>query len=82
MLNRANAKVGLSVRDVEATIGMEVSFEIPSTRIIPVSTNEGTPAILKDTGNVAKRYEEIAAYFAPPQDRANRTLLRAIRKDR
>jgi len=38
VLNRSNAKVGLSVKDVEETIGMEVKFEIPSTRVVPVST--------------------------------------------
>ncbi len=82
VLNRSNAKVGLSVKDVEETIGMEVKFQIPSTRMIPVSTNEGTPAIEKDAGNVARKFEEIAAYFAPSEDRGSRSLLRALRKDR
>ncbi|MGB5755422.1 MAG: AAA family ATPase [Acidimicrobiales bacterium] len=82
ILNRSNAKVGLSVKDVEATIGMEVKFQMPSTRIIPVSTNEGSPAIEKDAGNVAKKFEEIAAYFAPVEDQGPRSLLRALRKDR
>ncbi|MGI9598834.1 MAG: AAA family ATPase [Acidimicrobiales bacterium] len=82
VLNRSNAKVGLSAKDVEETVGMEVKFEIPSTRVIPVSTNEGSPAIEKDTGNVAKRFEDLAAYFAPSEDQGSRSLLRAIRKDR
>lgn len=81
VLNRSNAKVGLSSRDVEATIGQEIDFEIPSSRVVPVSTNEGTPAILKDAGNVARRYEDLAAYFAPPEGKPSRSLLRAIRKD-
>lgn len=82
VLNRSNAKVGLSVKDVEATIGMEVTFEIPSTRVVPVSTNEGSPAIEHHSGNVARRFEEIAAHFAPTEDQESRSLLRVIRKDR
>lgn len=83
VLNRANAKVGLSVDDVETTIGMEVKFQIPSTRIIPVSTNEGSPVIEKDSGGVARRFDEIAEYFAPSQDEgSSRSLLRVLRKDR
>ena len=83
VLNRSNAKVGLSVSDVESSIGMEVKFEIPSSRLIPVSTNEGSPAILKEAGNIARKFEEIALYFAPNQDDdRSRSLLRGFRRDR
>lgn len=83
VLNRSNAKVGLSASDVESSIGMEVKFEIPSSRLIPVSTNEGSPAILKEAGNVARKFEEIALYFAPNQDDdRSRSLLRGLRRDR
>ena len=82
VLNRSNAKVGLSAADVEASVGMEIKFQIPSTRVIPVSTNEGTPAIEKDAGNVARKFEEIAAYFAPAEEEGSRSLFRALRKDR
>lgn len=82
VLNRSNAKVGLSVNDVESSIGMEVKFQIPSSRLIPVSTNEGSPAILKETGNLSRKFEEIAQYFAPNQDDQSRSLLRGLRRDR
>ncbi|MDH4279634.1 MAG: AAA family ATPase [Acidimicrobiia bacterium] len=83
VLNRANAKVGLSASDVESSIGMEAKFQIPSSRLIPVSTNEGSPAILKETGNMARKFEEIALYFAPNQDDdRSRSLLRGFRRDR
>ena len=80
VLNRANAKVGLSLGDVQGSIGMEVEFQIPSSRLIPVSTNEGNPAILKESGNVARKFDEIAAYFAPSQDEPSRSLLRGLRR--
>ncbi|MDH3680475.1 MAG: AAA family ATPase [Acidimicrobiia bacterium] len=82
VLNRSNAKVGLSVADVEAAVGLETSFQIPSTRIIPVSTNEGVPVIEKEGGNVARKLEDIVDYYAPRQDDSSRTFLRALRKER
>lgn len=83
VLNRANAKVGLSAGDVESSIGMEVKFQIPSSRLIPVSTNEGSPAILKEAGNMARKFDEIAQYFAPvEEDDRSRSLLRGLRRDR
>jgi pilus assembly protein CpaE len=82
VLNRANSKVGLSVDDVETTIGLEVKFQIPSNRLIPVSTNEGSPIIEKDSGGLARRFDEIAEYFAPSQDDgSSRSLLRVLRKN-
>ncbi len=82
VLNRANAKVGLSPGDVEASIGMEIKFQIPSNRLIPVSTNEGSPAVDKDGGGIARRFESIARYFAPDQDEQPRSRLRSLRGER
>jgi len=84
VLNRANAKVGLSVGDVEAAVGMEAAFQIPSSRLIPVSTNEGTPAIERDGGGLAATFDEIAEHFAPRADGApaRHSLFRGLRKDR
>ncbi len=66
VLNRANAKVGLSVAEIEAAVGLEASFQIPSTRLIPVSTNEGNPIIERSGGgSVASRFEKIAEFYAP-----------------
>lgn len=45
VLNRANAKVGLDVADISATIGMEPDVLIPSHVSLPVSMNQGVPVI-------------------------------------
>lgn len=82
VLNRANAKVGLSVADVEAAIGLEASFQIPSSRSIPISTNEGVPAIDRETGSLARRFDELADFFAPKADRPTKSLFKSLRKDR
>ncbi|MEM9566623.1 MAG: AAA family ATPase, partial [Actinomycetota bacterium] len=70
VLNRANARVGLTVAEIEAAVGLPASFQIPSTRLIPVSTNEGIPAIERGGGgNLAERFERIAEFYAPSPDR-------------
>jgi len=45
-LNRANAKVGLEIKDVETAIGMPAIGLIPSSVDVPASTNRG--AVLVD----------------------------------
>ena len=73
VLNRSNAKVGLSVAEIEAAIGLRAAFQIPSTRLIPVATNEGVPVIERSGGgNLAERFDRIAEFFAPAPEGAVR----------
>ena len=51
VLNRANTKVGLSKREVEAALKVTMSAEVPSDRAVPVSVNRGTPAVMSDPGS-------------------------------
>jgi len=51
VLNRSDAKVGLEVADIEATIGAPFDVLIPSHRSMPVSMNQGVP-ILESGENV------------------------------
>lgn len=52
VLNLAERKSGLSVRDIEATIGVPVDVAIPRSSLVAVSTNKGTP-LLQDGGRSA-----------------------------
>ncbi len=45
IVNRADSKVGLTIDDVEATVGMRVDAKIPSSRMVPRSMNEGVPIL-------------------------------------
>ncbi len=45
ILNRSDSKVGITLEDVESTVGMRVDVKIPSSRLVPRSMNEGTPVI-------------------------------------
>jgi pilus assembly protein CpaE len=46
VLNRANTKVGLSKREVETALRVTIDTEVPSDRAVPISVNQGNPAVL------------------------------------
>lgn len=45
VINRSTAKAGISVADVQKAIGMEIVATIPSSEIVPISTNQGKTVI-------------------------------------
>jgi pilus assembly protein CpaE len=62
VLNRANSEVGISVQDVEASLGMPMRAQIPSDgRIVVTSVNEGKPLVLSAPHtNIARRITTLA----------------------
>jgi pilus assembly protein CpaE len=70
VLNRANSKVGLTKREVEAALKVEVSNEIPSERIVPLSVNRGEAAVLAEPGaDYSKAILELAKSILPQQNK-------------
>ena len=62
VLNRADARVGLSASDIQETIGMQASLAIPSTRAIPAALNIGEPYVSTDErSSVARAFSRFAA---------------------
>ncbi len=55
VLNRSDAKVGLSKEDIAATTGLAISAEVPSSRAVPTSVNVGIPIVEHDNRNSASR---------------------------
>ena len=55
VLNRADDRVGLSSRDVEATLGLAVDATVPTARSIPISINQGTPVVESEPRSPAAR---------------------------
>lgn len=45
VLNRADAKVGLDPNDIEGFVGMPIDVCLPSSRLVPLSNNEGAPIL-------------------------------------
>jgi pilus assembly protein CpaE len=48
VLNRADSKVGLSISEVEKTLGHSIGAQIPSSRDVPATINRGVPIVLDD----------------------------------
>lgn len=64
VLNRADARVGLSPRDVETTLGVTFDAAIPSSRSVPISTNQGSPVVESEPRSmVAKALTQFAERF-------------------
>ncbi len=66
VLNRSDARVGLSVSDVEATVGMSASVKVPTSRAFPVSTNQGIPLLATDSRESgARELQKLVDLIAP-----------------
>jgi pilus assembly protein CpaE len=66
VLNRANSKVGLSPEDVERVTKIKIDAMVPSSRLVPVSLNQGKPIVLaQPQSEVAVAVRKLAQKFAP-----------------
>ncbi|RDV09728.1 MinD/ParA family protein [Arthrobacter sp. RT-1] len=66
VLNFADRKSGLSVQDVEATIGRPVDIVLPRSRVVPFSTNKGVPLLQEGSRDgVARGLGQLAERFKP-----------------
>jgi pilus assembly protein CpaE len=55
VLNFADRKSGLTLQDVEATIGCPVDIVLPRSRAVPFSTNKGIPLLQDGSRDAAAR---------------------------
>jgi pilus assembly protein CpaE len=80
VINRADSKVGLDIRDVEATIGLAVDVAIPSSRSVPLSLNQGSPLVEGEPRcAVARQLTGLAQRFVPePAERSGGLLRRML----
>ena len=71
VVNRADAKVGLPVSEVEATVGMRAAVTIPSSRAVPISVNQGSPVLVSDRRTpVADAMARLVSQFASDEHRS------------
>lgn len=74
-LNRSDAKVGLTVTDVQKALGHPIAVQIPSSRAVPASINRGVLIALdQPTHSVSTALRRFATTFhdGPPEVRAGR----------
>ncbi len=68
VINRSDARVGLSANEIEETVGLPAEFQIPGSRQFPMSTNEGVPLVVGERRDKAsKPLMEMIDFFAPQQ---------------
>jgi pilus assembly protein CpaE len=66
VLNRADSKVALEIKDIEATIGRPVDLHIGSSRLVPLHMNCGVPVVeAEPTSSVARQLGELVQRIAP-----------------
>jgi pilus assembly protein CpaE len=64
VLNRAATKVGLSVEDVERTLGMPIDVTLESSRSVPLSMNQGQPLLAgRQSGPLQRELTRLVARF-------------------
>jgi pilus assembly protein CpaE len=77
VLNRADARVGLSMPDVAASAGLAIELELPTTKQIPVTLNEGIPIILSNPRIAfSRQILELVARIAGPSATAHRSPMK------
>jgi pilus assembly protein CpaE len=65
VMNFADPKGGLSVRDVETTIGAGVDVVLPRSKAVPASTNQGVPILQSRRRDpMAKEMRRLVSRFA------------------
>ena len=65
VMNFADARGGLSVRDVETAIGTGVDVVLPRSKAVPASTNQGVPIIASSRRDpMAKELQRLVSRFA------------------
>ncbi len=55
VMNRSNAKVGLDVKDISVTTGLEIVASVPSSREVPIAMNRGVPLMELDPKSVGAK---------------------------
>jgi pilus assembly protein CpaE len=77
VLNMADRRTGLTVQDVEATIGAPVDVVLPRSRAVPFSTNKGVP-LLQDGSrdSAAKGLRQLVERFKPNWEAPRKKLHR------
>jgi len=74
VLNRADSKVGLAIEDVQKTLHLPISVQLPSSRAVPSSINRGVP-IVHDAPNhpvstALRRFAETLVHDGTPRSHA------------
>jgi pilus assembly protein CpaE len=69
VLNHANAKVKLDVKEIERVLGMSANFPVPDDLAVPISVNSGVPVYVEDPkAPVSRALERVAESLLVRED--------------
>lgn len=75
VVNRSDAKVGITPAEAAELVGMEVDIEIPYSRAVALSMNHGEPVVEASPRSPAARsYTRAAQLFLPEVERPKRSF--------
>jgi pilus assembly protein CpaE len=67
VLNHANAKVKLDVKEIERVLGLSANFPVPDDIAVPISVNAGRPVVVDDPkAPVSRALDRIAESLLGP----------------
>ena len=61
VLNHANAKVKLDVKEIERVLGLPANFAVPDDIAVPISVNAGVPVVIDEPKSPVSRSLEVIA---------------------
>jgi pilus assembly protein CpaE len=71
VLNRADSKVGLTIREVERSLDTEIDATLPSSREVPFAINQGVPVVLsRPKAPIARSLGELLESVRPSPPKA------------
>ncbi len=83
VLNRADSKVGLGLSEVEKTLRVPITCQIPSSRDVPASVNRGVPLVLDSPKHpVSESIREFAERHVVGQEHRAAVIPGHLRADR
>jgi pilus assembly protein CpaE len=86
VLNRSDSKVGLALGEVEKTLRVPISAEIPSSRDVPASINRGVPIVLDSpnhaVSNAIKKFAEQHILTSVATSQNTSSIPKPLRDDR
>jgi pilus assembly protein CpaE len=69
VLNRADARVGITIQDIEQTVGLDVAVTVCSNRVVPTSMNQGSPLLETDPrSTAAKGFNALVRRIVPSSE--------------
>jgi len=83
VVNLAEKGLGIDIADVEATLGTSVDVEVPRSKAVPISINQGVPLLLSAQRDLAaKQLTSLVERFVPkpqPTPRRRHALIGSSR---